>query len=92
MNTQTTSPRKILVVDDDARLRDLLRRYLTEQGFNVFVAEDGKEMTKYWQRERFDLLILDLMLPGEDGYQFAAAYVAQAIKHHYYAYRQIRRD
>ncbi len=67
MNTQTTSPRKILVVDDDARLRDLLRRYLTEQGFNVFVAEDGKEMTKYWQRERFDLLILDLMLPGEDG-------------------------
>ncbi|MDK7178905.1 response regulator, partial [Micrococcus luteus] len=31
------------------------------------VAEDGKEMTKYWQRERFDLLILDLMLPGEDG-------------------------
>ena len=67
MNTQNTSPRKILVVDDDARLRDLLRRYLSELGFNVFVAEDGKEMAKLWQRERFDLLILDLMLPGEDG-------------------------
>ena len=67
MNTQTTTPRKILVVDDDSRLRELLRRYLTEQGFNVFVAEDGKEMSKLWQRERFDLLILDLMLPGEDG-------------------------
>lgn len=65
---QTTSQkRKILVVDDDPRLRDLLRRYLTEQGFNVFVAEDAKEMTKLWQREYFDLLVLDIMLPGEDG-------------------------
>ncbi len=66
----TTSPptsRKILVVDDDPRLRDLLRRYLSEQGFNVFVAEDAKDMSKLWQREHFDLLVLDLMLPGEDG-------------------------
>ncbi|HLR30527.1 MAG TPA: two-component system response regulator OmpR, partial [Paenalcaligenes sp.] len=46
MTTQNHTPRKILVVDDDPRLRDLLRRYLSEQGFNVFVAEDGKEMTK----------------------------------------------
>lgn len=69
MTTQTTNqiPKKILVVDDDARLRDLLRRYLTEQGMNVFVAEDGKEMNRLWQRENFDMLILDLMLPGEDG-------------------------
>ncbi|WZB74897.1 response regulator [Achromobacter insuavis] len=68
MNTQNTTPtRKILVVDDDPRLRDLLRRYLSEQGFNVFVAEDAKEMGKLWQREHFDLLVLDLMLPGEDG-------------------------
>ena len=48
-------------------MRDLLRRYLSEQGFNVFVAEDAKEMGKLWQREHFDLLVLDLMLPGEDG-------------------------
>lgn len=68
MNMQTPSQnRKIIVVDDDPRLRDLLRRYLTEQGFNVFVAENAKEMNKLWQREYFDLLILDLMLPGEDG-------------------------
>ena len=65
MNTNT--PRKILVVDDDPRLRDLLRRYLTEQGFTVFVAEDGREMTKIWPHEHFDLLILDVMMPGEDG-------------------------
>src|SRR5690606_9897571 len=63
MNTQNqTLSRKILVVDDDPRLRDLLRRYLSEQGFNVFVAEDAKEMGKLWQREYFDLLVLDLML------------------------------
>src|SRR3546814_2759951 len=68
MNTLNQSlSRKILVVDDDPRLRDLLRRYLSEQGFSVFVAEDGKEMSKIWQREHFDLLVLDLMLPGEDG-------------------------
>lgn len=60
-------PPKILVVDDDQRLRDLLRKYLTEQGFNVFVAENAPAMNKLWIRERFDLLVLDLMLPGEDG-------------------------
>lgn len=58
---------KILVVDDDIRLRDLLRRYLGEQGFNVIVAENGQAMNRLWIRERFDLLVLDLMLPGEDG-------------------------
>jgi two-component system phosphate regulon response regulator OmpR len=61
-----TTP-KILVVDDDQRLRDLLRRYLGDQGFNVFAAESGISMNKLWLRERFDLLILDLMLPGDDG-------------------------
>lgn len=65
--TGTALPRKLLVIDDDPRLRDLLRRYLSEQGFNVQIAEDGKEMTKATQRENFDLYILDLMLPGEDG-------------------------
>jgi len=61
-----TSPR-LLVVDDDPRLRDLLRRYLTDNGFNVYVAENAQTMNKLWLRERFDLLILDLMMPGEDG-------------------------
>src|SRR5476651_800558 len=58
---------KILVVDDDMRLRDLLRRYLAEQGFNVVTAENAQAMNKLWLRERYDLLVLDLMLPGEDG-------------------------
>jgi two-component system phosphate regulon response regulator OmpR len=58
---------KILVVDDDARLRDLLNRYLTEQGYAVRAAADGTDMNRWLARERYDLLILDLMLPGEDG-------------------------
>ena len=59
--------RKILVVDDDKRLRDLLQRYLTEQGFVVKTAEDAPAMDKSLTRETFDLIVLDLMLPGEDG-------------------------
>ncbi len=58
---------KILVVDDDVRLRDLLRRFLSEQGFSVSTAENAVDMNRLWIRERFDLLVLDLMLPGEDG-------------------------
>ncbi len=62
-----SAPQKILVVDDDQRLRDLLRRYLGDNGFNVFVADSAQAMNRIWLRERFDLLVLDLMMPGEDG-------------------------
>lgn len=58
---------KILIVDDDPRLRDLLRRYFGENGFNVLVSENGEAMKRLWVREHFDVLILDLMMPGEDG-------------------------
>ena len=58
---------KVLLVDDDARLRDLLSRYLLEQGFAVKVVGDTQAMDKAMHREHFDLIVLDLMLPGEDG-------------------------
>ncbi len=58
---------RILVVDDDQRLRDLLVRYLGEQGFEVRAVYDAQAMDKMLARERYDLLVLDLMLPGEDG-------------------------
>jgi len=61
------SERKILVVDDDKRLRDLLQRYLGEQGFAVKTAESAEAMDKALAREAYDLIVLDLMLPGEDG-------------------------
>ena len=58
---------RIIVVDDDARLRELLNRYLTEQGFSVRTAVDSNDMNRWLARERYDLMVLDLMLPGEDG-------------------------
>jgi two-component system, OmpR family, phosphate regulon response regulator OmpR len=61
------SKTKVLVVDDDARLRELLNRYLGEQGYNVRTVSNANEMNRLLARERYDLMILDLMLPGEDG-------------------------
>lgn len=58
---------KILVVDDDARLRALLERYLSEQGFQVRSVANSEQMDRLLTRENFHLMVLDLMLPGEDG-------------------------
>ncbi len=63
----TDNKQKVLVVDDDRRLRDLLQRYLAEQGFAVRTAEGAAAMDKALARERYDLLVLDLMMPDEDG-------------------------
>jgi two-component system phosphate regulon response regulator OmpR len=63
----TKNRRKILVVDDDLRLRELLRRYLDEQGFAVKAVDGAAAMDKALARERYDLIVLDLMMPGEDG-------------------------
>jgi two-component system, OmpR family, phosphate regulon response regulator OmpR len=63
---KTPSP-KILVVDDDVRLRDLLSRYLSEQGFQVTALPDSSQLDRRLQRDPPHLLVLDLMLPGEDG-------------------------
>ncbi|MDP3070240.1 MAG: response regulator [Opitutaceae bacterium] len=63
----TTKVDRIVVVDDDARIRDLLRRYLSQEGFDVLLAEDGKALSRLLARESIDLIVLDLMMPGEDG-------------------------
>jgi two-component system OmpR family response regulator len=57
----------ILVVDDDREIRDLLGRFLTKQGYRVTAVRDGKEMRRALADWHIDLVILDLMLPGEDG-------------------------
>ena len=59
-------PDRVVVVDDDARIRDLLRRYLTQEGFEVLLAEDAKALNRLLTRETVHLIVLDLMLPGED--------------------------
>ncbi|MGB8181206.1 MAG: response regulator [Stellaceae bacterium] len=63
----------LLVVDDDARLRDLLRRYLTDQGFRVTTAGDAAEARRKLDSIAFDLLVLDVMMPGEDGFALTAS-------------------
>ena len=61
------------MVDDDLRLRDLLKRYLSEQGFAVDTVADATAMDRQLQRVRYDLMVLDLMLPELDGYEVLAA-------------------
>jgi two-component system phosphate regulon response regulator OmpR len=58
---------KILIVDDDVRLRRLLERFLEEQGYRVRAVENVEQMDRLLSRELFNLVVLDLMLPGEDG-------------------------
>lgn len=60
-------PTQILVVDDDAELRDLLRDYLVRQGIEVSVLHDAASLERRLERERPDLIVLDLMMPGVDG-------------------------
>jgi len=67
MTTPTSRLDKLVIVDDDARIRDLLRRFLSQEGFDVLLAEDGRALDRILQRETIDLIVLDLMLPGEDG-------------------------
>ena len=57
----------ILIVDDHREIRDLVSRALTKEGFRVSVAADGRAMRKVLADSRIDLILLDLMLPGEDG-------------------------
>ena len=61
----------LLVVDDDAELRDLARQYLEQKGYRVVGAEDGAAMDEALAAHEIDLVILDVMLPGEDGLSIA---------------------
>lgn len=71
MNDPDSTLEKILIVDDDQALRDLLKRYLSENGYTALAAKDGIEMHQMLETTTPDLIILDLMLPGEDGLALA---------------------
>ncbi len=60
-------PEHILIVDDDAEIRNLLRDYLERNGMRAEAVPDGRAMRAALQNKRFDLVVLDLMLPGDDG-------------------------
>jgi two-component system phosphate regulon response regulator OmpR len=58
---------RVLIVDDEAELRGLLQRYLAENGYTVRTADSGAAMDQALSREPYDAIVLDLVLPGEDG-------------------------
>ena len=62
---------RLLVVDDDPELRELITVYLTKQGYDIVAVADGVEMDQALVADQIDLVILDLMLPGEDGLSIA---------------------
>jgi two-component system phosphate regulon response regulator OmpR len=61
----------ILIVDDDPRLRTMLRRYLEDEGFRILEAENGEAMRRRMNESRVDLVLLDVVMPGEDGFALA---------------------
>ena len=66
-----SDPLHVLIVDDEPRIRNMLRRYLVEEGFKVSDAGDGAGMRAVLAREVIHLVLLDLMMPGEDGLSLA---------------------
>jgi two-component system OmpR family response regulator len=69
----------ILIVDDDREIRDLLSRFLQKHGFRASTAADGRDMRKILADARIDLIVLDVMMPGETGLQICAQLRAQGI-------------
>ncbi|MHB8286111.1 MAG: response regulator [Caulobacteraceae bacterium] len=67
MNAQAPG-RHLLIVDDDDRLRDLIKEYLVRAGFRVTTAPDAEAARRMLANLAFDLLVLDVMMPGEDGF------------------------
>lgn len=65
-----TEPAHILVVDDDTRLRDLLKSFLSENGYRVSTADSAEAAKEYQRSMAFDLIVLDRMMPGQDGLSF----------------------
>jgi two-component system phosphate regulon response regulator OmpR len=68
----------ILVVDDDRRIRDLTARFLSEQGFNVVTANDAADARDKMKSLAFDLLVLDIMMPGENGLELTQSLRAES--------------
>ena len=68
--TVNADPAHVLVVDDDQRLRDLLKKFLTRNGYLVTTARDASHASRLLQTLAFDLLVVDVMMPGEDGLAF----------------------
>ena len=69
--SSVSADRHLLVIDDDDRIRDLLKEYLARSGFRVSTAADAAAARRLMDTLAFDLVVLDVMMPGEDGFSFA---------------------
>ena len=69
--TPNPDTRHLLVIDDDDRIRGLIKEYLARAGFRVSTARDAASARRLVEQLSFDLLVLDVMMPGEDGFAFA---------------------
>ncbi len=86
-----STSKQLLIVDDDQEIRELLNEYLTRAGFEVLTAAEGNEMRKQLAQHNPDLIILDIMMPGDDGLPSASRSVATPGAHHH-ADRRLRRS
>jgi len=71
-------PKKILIVDDNLQLRSMLKSYLVQEGFTIETASNGKEALFVARYEKPDLVILDIMMPEMDGYEFMRLFTREA--------------
>ncbi|OGF74742.1 hypothetical protein A3J56_03350 [Candidatus Giovannonibacteria bacterium RIFCSPHIGHO2_02_FULL_46_20] len=69
MSQETTTPTSVLIVEDDRFLRDLIQQKLTKEGFTTISAVDGEEGLKITKEQKPHLVLLDLILPGMDGFE-----------------------
>ncbi|MDQ0191379.1 response regulator transcription factor [Alicyclobacillus cycloheptanicus] len=69
---------RILVIEDDENIRDVCRRYMEREGYEVLAASDGYEGSAMFQRCETDLVVVDIMLPGKDGYELCQEIRQQA--------------
>ena len=81
---------KILIVDDDTNICELLRLYIEKEGFEASIANDGETALKMFDSVKPDLILLDIMLPGLDGWQVCREIRKKSNRPHHHAHRQGR--
>ena len=81
-------PQTILIVDDEKRLVSLVESYLTQEGYRVATAYNGKEALAVAKKENPDLIILDIMMPEMNGYDFMRMHRSRTRHAHHHADRQ----
>ena len=69
---------KILIVDDEENICELVRLYIEKEGFDAIIANDGQEAVAKFNKEKPDLILLDIMLPIKDGWQVCREIRAQS--------------